>query len=191
MLCLRSYSITHAAFCWSEHIPGPAQVQGREDRAHMSMEGGTEGFITIFNPQGLPWWLRRQSVCLQCGRPGFHPWVGKVHWRRKWRSWRRKWQPTPGLLPGKSQGQRSLVGYSPWGRRELDRTEPLHFPFLSIPSRGRSLHVWWEIVMASYKEFQMLSLLRWLFAFSKCLFSLCNDSKQELIVYVEHYDFLI
>lgn len=61
----------------------------------------------------------------------------------------------------------------------------------SIPSRGRSLHVWWEIVMASYKEFQMLSLLRWLFAFSKCLSSLCNDSKQELIVYIEHYDFFI
>ena len=30
--------------------------------------------------------------------------------------WRRKWQPTPVLLPGKSHGQRSLVGYSPWGR---------------------------------------------------------------------------
>ena len=28
--------------------------------------------------------------------------------------WRRKWQPTPVLLPGKSHGQRSLVGYSPW-----------------------------------------------------------------------------
>ena len=32
-------------------------------------------------------------------------------------SWRRKWQPTPVLLPGKSHGWRSLVGYSPWGRR--------------------------------------------------------------------------
>ena len=37
--------------------------------------------------------------------------------------WRRKWQPTPVLLPGKSQGQRSLVGYSPWGCRESDTTE--------------------------------------------------------------------
>ena len=34
--------------------------------------------------------------------------------------WRRKWQPTPVLLPGKSHGQRSLVGYSPWGHKELD-----------------------------------------------------------------------
>ena len=42
-------------------------------------------------------------------------------------SWRRKWQPTPVLLPGKSHGRRSLVGYSPWGRKESDRTERLHF----------------------------------------------------------------
>ena len=40
---------------------------------------------------------------------------------------RRKWQPTPVLLPGKSHGRRSLVGYSPWGRKELDTTEQLHF----------------------------------------------------------------
>ena len=43
--------------------------------------------------------------------------------------WRRKWQSTPVLLPGKSQGQRSLVGYSPWGRKESDTTERLHFHF--------------------------------------------------------------
>ena len=36
---------------------------------------------------------------------------------------------TPGLLPGKSRGQRSLVGYSPWGREESDTTERLHFHF--------------------------------------------------------------
>ena len=37
--------------------------------------------------------------------------------------WRRKWQPTPVFLPGESQGRRSLVGYSPWGRTESDTTE--------------------------------------------------------------------
>ena len=37
--------------------------------------------------------------------------------------WRRKWQPIPVLSPGKSHGWRSLVGYSPWGREELNRTE--------------------------------------------------------------------
>ena len=43
--------------------------------------------------------------------------------------WRRQWHPTPALLPGKSHGQRSLVGYSPWGREDLDTTERLHFYF--------------------------------------------------------------
>ena len=44
------------------------------------------------------------------------PWVGKIPWRRKW-------QPTPVFLPGESHGQRSLVGYSPWGYKESDTTE--------------------------------------------------------------------
>ena len=37
--------------------------------------------------------------------------------------WRRKWQPTPLFLPGKSQGQGSLVGCRRWGCTELDTTE--------------------------------------------------------------------
>ena len=50
---------------------------------------------------------------------------------------RRQWQPTPVLLPGKSHGQRSLVGHSPWGHEELDRTEQLHFHFsLSCTGEG-------------------------------------------------------
>ena len=44
-------------------------------------------------------------------------------------AWRRQWQPTPVLLPGKSYGRRSLVGYSPWGRTESDKTERLRFHF--------------------------------------------------------------
>ena len=42
---------------------------------------------------------------------------------------RRRWHPTPVLLPGKSHGQRSLVGCSPWGRQESDMTERIHFDF--------------------------------------------------------------
>ena len=79
---------------------------------------------------GLLCWLRRYSVCLQCGRPGFRPWVGKI-------TWRRKWQTTPELLPGKSHGQRSLVGYSPWGRKESDTTEQLHFHFQNDNSHSQ------------------------------------------------------
>ena len=41
--------------------------------------------------------------------------------------WRRKWQSAPALLPGKSHGRKSLIGYSPWGCKELDTTERPHF----------------------------------------------------------------
>ena len=60
-----------------------------------------------------------KSICLQCRRPGFDPWFGKILWRRKW-------QPIPVFLPGKFHGQRSLVGYSPWGRKELATSERVH-----------------------------------------------------------------
>ena len=43
--------------------------------------------------------------------------------------WRRQWHPTPVLLPGKSHGQRSLVGCGPWGCWGSDMTERLHFHF--------------------------------------------------------------
>ena len=42
------------------------------------------------------------------------------------KNWRRQWHPTLVLLPGKSHGRRSLVGYSPWGHEESDMTELLH-----------------------------------------------------------------
>ena len=47
---------------------------------------------------------------------------------------RRQWHPTPVLLPGKSYGWRSLVGYSSWGREESDTTEQLHFTSLHFIS---------------------------------------------------------
>ena len=53
---------------------------------------------------------------LQCGRPGFDPWVGKIPWRSTC-------QPTPVCLPGEFHGQRNLVGYNPWGTKESDMTE--------------------------------------------------------------------
>ena len=49
-------------------------------------------------------------------RHRFDPWVRKIPWRRAW-------LPTPVSLPGESHGQKSLVGYSPWGRKQLDTTE--------------------------------------------------------------------
>ena len=61
----------------------------------------------------------KEFAC-QCRRPGFDP--------GSFRSRRRQWQSTPVFLPGESHGQRSLVGYSPWGCKESDRTASEHAP---------------------------------------------------------------
>ena len=45
---------------------------------------------------------------------------------------RRRWHPIPVLLPGKSHGRKSLVGYSPWGREKSDTTERPHFVFYNV-----------------------------------------------------------
>ena len=63
---------------------------------------------------GFPWWFRWWRICLQCRRHSFNPWVGKTLQSSEW-------QPPPVFLPGESRGQKSLVGYSPQGHRELDR----------------------------------------------------------------------
>ena len=68
---------------------------------------------TLVSP-GLPCWLRR--ICLQCRRPGFNPWVGKI-------SWRREWQLTLEFLPEESHEQRILVSHSLWGGKQSDTTE--------------------------------------------------------------------
>ena len=58
-------------------------------------------------------WLSGKESACQYRTHGFNPWVRKIPWRRIW-------QPTAIFLPGESCGQRSLVGYSPWGLKELD-----------------------------------------------------------------------
>ena len=62
-------------------------------------------------------------------------WIGKIPWRRKW-------QPTPVFLSGKSHGWRSLVSYSPWGRKELDMIERLLFSFFLRWRDNSGLSYW-------------------------------------------------
>ena len=62
---------------------------------------------------GLLWWLSRKESTCQCRRCRFDPWFEKI-------SWRRKWQPTLVFLPAKTQGQRSMGAYSPWGCKDSD-----------------------------------------------------------------------
>ena len=78
---------------------------------------------------GPPRWLSgKESACQcrRCRRRGFDPWVVKIPWRRKW-------QPTSVFLPGESHGQRSLMGYRPWGCKESDTTEQLSMHLFSLP----------------------------------------------------------
>ena len=65
----------------------------------------------------LPWWLSSKESAWDAKDTGdAGQWVRKTPWRRAW-------QPTLVFLPGKSHGQRSLTGYSPWSHKELDTTE--------------------------------------------------------------------
>ena len=81
-----------------------------------------EDFLWLYFPQvlycmdivnkGLPRYLSDKEFICQCRRHQFDPRSGKI-------SWRRKWQPIPVFLPGKSHGQKSLVGYSPWSHKRV------------------------------------------------------------------------
>ena len=68
-------------------------------------------------------------IHLQCRRPGFDSWVGKIPWKRAW-------QPISVALPGESHGQRSLASYSPWGHKESDTSE-----WLSLAHKW-NIHSW-------------------------------------------------
>ena len=79
----------------------------------------------------------KESACNAGGtdRPDFDPWFRKIPWRRAW-------QPTPAFLPGEAHGQRSLVGYSPWGHKELDtaeETEHARMPIFQSPRTAKML----------------------------------------------------
>ena len=65
----------------------------------------------------------------KCRKPGFDSLVEKIPWRREW-------QLTPVLLPGKFRGQRSLVGYSLWGHKELDMTKHSWQSFYTFKSQN-------------------------------------------------------
>ena len=105
-----------------------------------------------------------------------HVWLLATPWTAAYRappSRRRQWHSTPVLLPGKSYGWRSLVGCSPWGRKESDTTELLHFHFsLSCIGEGngnplqcsclenpRDGEAWWATV---YGVAQCQTRLKWL-----------------------------
>ena len=77
----------------------------------------------------FPWCLSWSRICLQCRRPGFDPWVGKIHWRRERLT-------IPVFWPGELHGL-----YSPWGRKESDTTEQLSLFFLQPLNTHTQSHI--------------------------------------------------
>ena len=114
----------------------PVVGHGQEGLVCCSLWGRKESYM----PEQLNWtdWnvgfpggtSGKKSAC-QCRRDGFGPWVRKIPWSRKW-------QPTPVFLPGKSHGQKSLAGNSPWVIKKSDMTECLKNFFSNIFCHPRS-----------------------------------------------------
>ena len=76
--------------------------------------------------------LRQQKICLQCGRPGFKPWVGKIPGGGHGNPLQYSCLENP-------HGQNNLAGYSPWGCKELDTTEQLSTVQHRLQVRGKGL----------------------------------------------------
>ena len=90
-------------------------ISSNPERTAPGRWGKESSYIEVCNKGqvGLPRWHSGKEPTCWCTRhrkTRFCPWIRKIHWRRKW-------QLAPVFLPGKSHGQRSLAGYSPWGRR--------------------------------------------------------------------------
>ena len=84
-----------------------------------------------------PRWLSDKESTCQCRRLRFDPWVGKIPWRRKW-------QPTSVFLPGKSHGERNLVGYSPWAHKKSDTIEGLSTHTISFTEKRKNSSLKWR-----------------------------------------------
>ena len=112
---------------------------------------------------GFPGGSEGEAFALNAGELGSIRGSGRFPWRRKW-------QPTPVLLPGKCHGQRSLVGYSPWNRKESHMTEQLHVSISVL----LLLAVHW-IFHQHFPNFTRLTIVlsffwEWLYLFLICLF---------------------
>ena len=91
-------------------------------KSYLFMEENWEKLMSHYINLGLSRWFSGKESTSQyrsCRRYRFDPCAGKIPWRRKW-------QPTSIFLPGEFHGQRSLVGYSPWGHKDSDMPEWLN-----------------------------------------------------------------
>ena len=101
------------SFLVAQLVKNPPAIQGTLVQ-FLSWEDPLEkGSATHSSILGLPWWFSWWRICLQCGRPGFNPWVGKIPWRRER-------LPIPIFLTEEFPGL-----YTPWGHKESDTTKQL------------------------------------------------------------------
>ena len=107
-------------FCWG-YAYGLLHVKKAES-PNRSIQGKPLAFSSLSKPSGWLGFLGDSAVknlpanADDARDSWVRSLVGKIPWRRAW-------QPTPIFLPGESHGQRSLVGYSPWGHKESDKIE--------------------------------------------------------------------
>ena len=116
-------------------------------------------------------WLSDWTEPMQrCKRRGFDTWVRKIPLSRKP-------QPAPVFLPGKFHGQRSLVGYSPWGHKESATTErahihthtsitflKIHFKWIFKSFNKRMSHQSCEILRNEVKDMHKMTIILFIIA---------------------------
>ena len=109
-------TLIHCCHFIQVQLSVPSRCEGQMIQTAPS-QGNFSGICFVSGCKGFPGGSAVKNPPANAGDTR-DPWVRKIPWREER-------QPTPGLLPGKSHGQRSLAGCSPWGRRESDMSEPL------------------------------------------------------------------
>ena len=113
-------------------------------------------FKFIYHHKGLPRWHGVKEPACQCRklkRLSFDSWIRMFPHSRKW-------QPTPVFLHGKVHGQRSLASYSPWGLKELNKTEHTHYLSHTIPDTNlKKQPIWYTI--KSFSAHSVISMYQY------------------------------
>ena len=101
--------------------------------SELGSEDPWRAWCEIISGLGLSCWSSQVPQCWRTCLPMQEMQVWSLVWEDPWR---RKWQPASVFLPGKSHGQRSLMGYNPWGHKEWDTIEWLNNNHHCVTAHG-------------------------------------------------------